>query len=633
MLRGARLLTLALSLSACAGTVTEGDATVNSDDGSDDGRDAGGSVPSTDTTDTVSSSEASGEAPSNSGTDMPPPGTFPDGTPAPEVPVGEQPEECEAADTTDAVGPLTKLSTLQYRNTVRDLLSELGVPELVPEVEARLSAVPDDSRGQLFRALDPRISLEHVEGYFNVAKAIGDGVTNSETLLAQAAGACAVEESPSDACLDTFIDRLGLLAYRRPLRDEERTELRIIAADVGSGRQQVRALIVAALISPHFVNHLELDGAWVAGTEDVLQLSAYEVASRIAYTFWQTMPDAALFAAAADGRLLTESGLEAELERVFSHPRTKQTLWSFWREWLSLDGFTGFELGRPGFQALAQGTGVDEGTYDAMVEEVRLLTEHFTFAAPSTLGGLLETNVSITSSDTLAALYGVSPWSGQGDMPTFPSGERAGLFQRAALLVSSLEQTNPFHRGAFFKRYLMCENLPSPDPAALPPGSLDIPPGSTVQTTRERFESKIAGNSLCTGCHGLFTELGYTLEAFDSLGRFRTVEQVFDEENGSLLAELPLDASATVRVGATSQEVTSPAELNALLLSAGDIESCLAEQYFKFVHRRLPEPSTSDGCVTDEISRAAADEASGLAGAFRRIAELQSFYQRKVGPR
>ena len=82
---------------------------------------------------------------------------------------------------------------------------------------------------------------------------------------------------------------------------------------------------------------------------------------------------------------------------------------------------------------------------------------------------LLRSNVSVTQSEDLAGLYGIDAWSGSGAYPTFDPAERAGLLQRAALLVSNLEQTNPFHRGALVRRAILCDSLPQPDPNSLPP--------------------------------------------------------------------------------------------------------------------------------------------------------------------
>src|SRR5690606_28648935 len=167
-------------------------------------------------------------------------------------------------------------------------------------------------------------------------------------------------------------------------------------------------------------------------------------------------------------------------------PRTRETLWVFWQEWLKLEKFTGFETSRPGFRALMGDTDVDaESLYAQMLDEIRTLTELFTFDETATLADLMETPISVTSSSDLAALYGVQPWDGTGDFAMLDSQQRGGLFQRAALLVNALEQTNPFHRGAFFRRTVLCDLLPQPDPNSLPPGSLDPPPVDEAQSTRQ----------------------------------------------------------------------------------------------------------------------------------------------------
>src|SRR5690606_10643985 len=113
-------------------------------------------------------------------------------------------------------------------------------------------------------------------------------------------------------------------------------------------------------------------------------------------------------------------------------------------------------------------------------------------------------------------------------------------------------------------------------------------------------------------------------------GRYRTQEQVFDEESGELLGELALEPQAEVSVGGVQRTVGSPAELNQLMLEEGDVEGCLAQQYFKFVNRRNADPKSADACVTEDLAASAAE--IGLQSAFRKIAEYQSFYHRKVGP-
>jgi hypothetical protein len=555
------------------------------------------------------------------------------------VPVGANPGgvtiTCDMA-AAPGISPLMKLSTRQYRSTVRDLLGAVGAGSILPSIEGQLAAIPDDSLAEGFRGLDNRTALEHVQGYFNVGRAVADAISKDRDLLSAVAGTCATEASLSVSCANGFLDRFVRLAYRRPLGDADRSEYLALNDGVRTPAEAIRAMLIVALSSPRFVHQLEIDGASTAASPDLLQLTSYEIAARLSYTFWQTMPDAALLSAAEDGSLASDAGFVAQLERVFEDPRTRETLWSFYDEWFRLEKFTGFETTRPALQALAAGESLGEPGHDHyhdMVQEVRDLTELFTFQQTRTLGDLLTTDVSVTQSGDLAHLYGVSVWSGSGEYPQLPGGTRAGLLQRAALLVSNLEQTNPFHRGAWVRRSLLCDPLPQPDPNALPPGSLDPPPPSSAQTTRQRFAAKVDGKALCQGCHGGFSDIGYVLESFDALGRYRTTELIFDEQTGEQLAELPIDTAALAKVTSDDlQPVVGAAELNQRLVASQKVEACMAQQYFAFALRRAPAAATLDACVVQDLAATLKDPALGIGGALRRVARYGSFFQRKVGP-
>lgn len=578
------------------------------------------------------SSGGSGSAPAGAG------GSASGGAGPGEVPVGTNPGgvtlTCDKS-AAPGVSPLMKLSTLQYQNTVKDLLGAVGASAITPSLAGLLGAIPDDSLADGFRGRDNRTALEHVQGYFNVGRAVGDAVAQDAALLKAVAGDCAGQAPLSSQCVNDFVDRFVRLAYRRPLSDAERAEYAALNDGVRTPAQAIRAMIVVALSSPRFVHQLEIDGTQLASASDVLQLSAYEIASRLSYTFWQTMPDAELLAAAADGSLATDAGFAKQLDRLFADPRAHETLWSFWNEWFRFEKFTGFETTRPGLQALAQGESLGMPGHDHyrdMLQEVRDLTELFTFGKPALASELLTTDISLTKSADLAHLYGVAPWSGVGDYPRLPAGTRAGLLQRAALLVSNLEQTNPFHRGATIRRSVLCDPLPQPDPNSLPPGSLDPPAPSTAQTTRQRFQAKIEGKALCQTCHGGFSDIGYVLESFDALGRYRTSEVVYDEKTGAKLAELPIDTSAVAKVTPSdTTPVANAAELNQRLVASGKVEACLAQRYFEFAARRAVAADAQDACVVQDLASALKDPSLGLGGAFLRYAKYSSFFQRKVG--
>jgi hypothetical protein len=539
------------------------------------------------------------------------------------------------------ITPLSKLSSAQYRNTVRDLLAASGLGDVSQGLTGLLAAVPDDGT-QSFRGLDKRISADHINAYFNVAVAVADAATGSEENLTALAGACATESELTSTCLDGFLADFGRRALRRPLTEAEVDQYRDVAQGdspaAATAAEALRNVVVTLLMSPRFVNHLELDGTERAGRDDYLALNPYEIASRLSYTFWQTLPDDELLTAAEDGSLANDSGFEEQLDRVFADPRTQETIWQFWKEWFRFDAFTGFSAERPAFQALAAGEQLGEDGHDHfrdMVQEIRDLTDLYTWKQAGTYAELMTSTVSVTRSADLARLYGVKAWSGSGDYPTLPEGTRKGLLLRAAMLVSSLETTNPFHRGALIRRAILCERLQAPDPNELPSGALDPPPVSTALTTRQRFENKVEGNPLCAGCHTSFSDIGFALEAYDSLGRFRSEEKVFDEQTGELLATLPIDSVAEVLIDETDDPVavTGPIELSERLLESGKIEACLSANYFRYALRRDPTSDSADACAFERMRTQLVAPGVGLAQVLKVIAAEPEFRSRKIGAR
>lgn len=541
------------------------------------------------------------------------------------TPDDEAPVDCS---TGPGLSPLRRLPARLYQNTVRDVLQASGLASLTPALETRLDAVPADST-LTFTSLDARLSPQHLSAYFSVATAVGDVVESTASARSALLGTSCVSSSPlNQPCLDAFSSGFARRVLRRPPTAQERATLS--AFNDRPGPEAARAMVVWLLMSPAFLNQLEVDGA-PATNSTTLLLTPFELASRLAAMLWQSTPDDALLDAAESGSLMTEVGYRAQVDRLFADPRTRQTLRRFWREWLKLDAFQGFSEGRPAFRSLTQGLTFNASTWPDMVAEVEGLTEHYTFTSPAGLDQLLTSNVSLSRSAVLAQIYGVPVWSGQGTPPGFAPGTRAGLLQRAALLVSGQEQTNPFHRGAVMRRVVLCDALPQPDPAQLPPGSLDPPASSPMLTTRQRYEAKVAGNGLCQGCHGNFSDLGYVQETFDAIGRRRERERVFDEQTGALVAELPLDTRAVPKVRFDDvQPVNDATELNARIVESGRMATCLVRAWSTSSSRR--EPSTgADRCAE---SRLATEVRAGrpLAEVFKSLAFEPWFRMRTVGP-
>ena len=552
-----------------------------------------------------------------------------DGDPAtPDRPSGPlvQPDGSFACEPGAAsVSPLRRLSALQYANTVRDLFERLGI-DATTAARAELDRVPVDDASQSFRILDARLSDQHVRAYYRVADRLATAIVVEPAALGTLAGDCASAATVAPDCIDAFLDDFGMRAFRRPLTDEERARYHALNDGTRDSTEVFRALVFSILLAPQFLYHVEVEGE---GTDERFDLGAWELASRLSYHFWQSMPDDELFAAAADGSLLTDAGFEAQLDRLMEDPRTEDALQGFYAEWWNLD-WLGELPSTPAFTTFAEGTTVGEPGADhlsAMSAEIRAMTQHFTFATDGTLRDLFLTDLSFTRSPHLAAIYGVEPWDGTSPHPRLPADERAGLLTRAAFLLTGNESTHPIHRGAVVRRRILCEDLPPPDPASLPPGSLDSPPPSSELTTRERYEQKTR-EPQCASCHARINPIGFVLERYDGLGRVRDEEIVIDEVTGEVLATLPIDSSAAPGIApGSAATIDSGVALSEEVVASGKTEGCFARQYFRFTFGR--EEGGDDGCALEEV-RGVLAEGGSLREALRAVAVSSSFRSRRV---
>lgn len=532
--------------------------------------------------------------------------------------------ECDP-NTAPSVTPLRRLTRLQYQNTLSDLFAGAGIPGALDSAESALAQLPPDGENDsVYSGNDARVTDRHVEAYMGVADAVASAITSDPAMLASFAGDCVAETPLSSGCFESLVTEFGERVFRRPLEEAEIDRYLELLDATESSAEVVRGAVFQMLMSPQFLYHFEVEGSAVDGDEHLLALGPWELASRLSFHFWQTMPDAELFEAARDGSLATDAGFEAQVDRLFEDPRTQSTLNKFWHEWFQLDGFAGF-TSTPAFEAFRDDIEADDALYQAMLDEVDELTRYYTYETAGTYRDVLNSNLVFTTSPELARLYGIEAWDGTGDPPTFAATERSGLLTRAALLAEGNELTNPIKRGAFVLRSILCSDLHPP--STLPAEALALPDVDPDMSTRERFEVKTAPAE-CRVCHQQFNPYGFVLESFDALGRFRTEERVYDD-NGDLLNTLPIDPVVDLQLAGEAATVTNPVEFNEQLSQADVVDDCFARQYFRFTYRR--DESTGDSCALASIRDGVAPGGS-LRQALRDVALSPAFRERVVGP-
>jgi len=390
---------------------------------------------------------------------------------------------------------------------------------------------------------------------------------------------CARPTTPTEieSCGHTFITTFGLRAFRRPLAEDEIARFESLFRNWASEldvRAAAELTIATMLQSPAFLYRIEFSPPPSEGAppdDAVIPVSSYEMASRLSFTLWQSMPDAALLDAAREGRLEQPVAIEAEARRMLQDRRTRGMLVHFHRQWLDLD-----RILIPEHLSRAGDPDWDAATIAAAHEEALRFISLALSDGEGTLSALL-TSRRAQVNERLATLYGV-PFEG---VPgtwvevDLPEGERAGILTRIAVLASHAHPgyASPPLRGNFVLSHVTCAAF---DP---PPASADLTQpvpeeGEGPRTNRELFAARTASPG-CQSCHRRLDGVGFGLESYDARGVFRTLD-----------VGQPIDASGRLVGLDVASDYHGGVELSALLARSMTVERCYTRRFMEMVWGR-----------------------------------------------
>jgi hypothetical protein len=488
------------------------------------------------------------------------------------------------------------------------------------------STASGDTHGG-FSRMDQSVQQAHVDVLWDASMTLGRELTRPPARLTALMGACATDSTTANdgRCLDDFIRRFGERVLRSPIDGADLAFYREVAASTPVSPDAVADVVTLLLNAPRFVYHVESGDQAVAGAR--YQLSADELANRLAFHFWQQPPDEPLRQAARSGALLTPEGYGSELDRVIADPRTDRTLDELTDEWLRLHEVPAqhTRLGEGLFDAVRAGFTPTPTLHTEMVDEV-LALNRWVVRSQQPLRALLTDRHHFARSDTLATIYGQPAWSGTGEPPLLVAPERSGLLTRPAFHAFGSANTRPIMKGLRIRNGLLCDTIPAPpDNAAVTPLT-----ATGLMTTRETVESITeAPGSACAGCHQAFLNpLGFATEDFDTFGRHRTSQRIFDLD-GRLLGEKAVSTGTTPRVVLSDEERSSgAADLTRLLVESRKVETCFARQYVRFTFQRM-EDAAGDACTLAELERLGRD-GRPLIEQLKAIALRPEFKQRTI---
>jgi hypothetical protein len=532
--------------------------------------------------------------------------------------------------------PLRRLSRAAYERTVADLLRFAVGPDDAEGLITSFSALPrlpDDRRVGPdphyagFRRLDQALQQEHVDAAYRAAVSLGASLA-SPAHLERSVGACATDADASndDACLDAMIRRFGLRALRRPLSDADVAFYRQPAGQAPhspADYADVFALLLSAPQLFYFVEH-GLDSSDTASV--TAQLDAYELASRLSYHFWQTLPDDRLFELAESGELVDDATYRAEVSRMFLDPRAREAVGVFFREWLENSTLAPLDsrVGTPVFDAFRGDFEPGPELRERMLAEVVDAALYFTFDTDGSYESLLASNHSFARTEDLASIYGTPVWDGASAPPLMAEPSRAGLLTRAAYLATGSANTRPIMKGVFLRKALLCDEIAPP-----PPNAAAVPPPLSDSVSTRQVVEELTHHGNCAGCHEtVINPLGFATEGFDALGRVRTEQPLFDEA-GTPVGTAAIDTRTVPYVDDDATEVQDARGLLEQVLQSPKPHACFARQYVRFTFGRS-EDLNADGCALAAV-KGTLDEGGSIAESLRSIALSDAFRRRSFG--
>jgi mono/diheme cytochrome c family protein len=385
----------------------------------------------------------------------------------------------------------------------------------------------------------PELDKVTVEGPFNVT---GPGDSPSRRRIFT----CHADDM---ACAKTILSTLGRRAYRRPLTETELDRLvgfyqreRRNGGTFDAGIENALAFV---LVSPQFLFRFERDPD-TASEDGIYRISDVELASRLSFFIWSSIPDDQLLDAAVKGTLKQPAVLEHQVKRMLADERARALGTNFAGQWLYLRNLKGLRPDEDVFPDF------DDNLRQGLQRETELLFESIVLEDHSVLD-LLNANYTFLN-ERLARHYGIpGVYGDQFRRVPVKDDARRGLLGHGSILTlnSYANRTSPVTRGKYVLTNILGTPPPQP-PANVPP--LDEKPGKPL-SMRERMEEH-RKSPACAGCHKLMDPIGLSLENFDAIGRWR-------EADGSA----KIDPSSTLWDGT---EVKGPAGLRQAILSRPD---------------------------------------------------------------
>lgn len=500
---------------------------------------------------------------------------------------------------------IRRLTKVEYGNTLHDLL---GVDPAVAE------ELPDEVFGQGYlNTLSPLQSEQYLAIANEALDAVLAPADKPPTKVQERLfGRTPAPGSDEHLAAKNVASSIARQAFRRPASDAEIATL-LQVFDLGrnnllSYSDSLRLMLKAVLVSPQFLFITPKAEAEPGG--GIVALDDYQLASRLSYLLWSTMPDAELSALADRGELHEPDVLRAQVKRLLADPRSRALFDGFGAQWLGLDRIKSKEFDTNKFPLMT------DAMRSAMYEEAHLFFENVVHDNKS-VASLVNSDYTFMN-ETIAALYGMDKAvSGpEWRLVKLTDANRGGILGMPGVLATTSfpNRTSPVKRGVWVLEQVLGEHVPPPPPNV---PALDKQDKQAVEhlTLRERTELHRT-DPVCANCHKILDPIGFGLENFDAIGRWRAQ----DDTGGAI------DATGELPGG---NHFSSPKELKAIIgARSEDLARNLTEKFMAYALCRQLEGY--DEIVVDQLMARMAKDGYRMQDLITEVVTSYPFTHRRI---
>lgn len=487
--------------------------------------------------------------------------------------------------------PMLKMTNREFRAALNGLLDGFSSSlKNDSQLIAAIDGIPSDitMMDRNTRKEQPLfINQASALGYFEAAYRAGALISTATNGLRDFpnTGQCLAATNLTQACHQSFVRELSSRAFRRPVNAMEGNALAATLWDGSLSKSELLQSTFASVVSmPDFMYKVYDTGNVSNLGPTVLNLTAHELASKVAFFLTGAPPDITLRALADSGQIRDAAVLSQQIDRLVGTAGAEETIRRLFRESYGYDVYDSFQYP----SAFLNGQNLT-GVQAAMTQE---LNDFFTMVVLQQRGSFSQIMTSTSTrmpNANLASIYGV------GVNATNLPPERAGFLNRASMLAKRSGYTSsPIKRGLDVLEHVLCQEIGPPPPSA--PTDIGAYAGQNLSTRERTSRTTEVVNSSCTICHTRINNLGYPFERFDALGRVRMSETLFDS-NGNIVGNVNLrtDSQSTEISGASPTSVRDSVDLGTSLGTSERAMMCFAKHIKRFETRVAA--AAADGCL------------------------------------